>query len=170
MGALGYSIGKWYDQKQRTYRQRHGHDHVSTIHSWNIQDAGTCVWIYPLNRTGRFAHASRCSTQRWCESPNRVSHQHGRVGLYCNERKWIICKRKCLNGRTFDDFQFPPTRCFARMQLLGFKSLKPLKNASVHTDVGYFCISMFCSFMMNMNQDCSGLHEGSTVFNIRLIN
>lgn len=122
--VCGFGLcGKLYDQKQRTYRQRHGHDHVPTIHGWNVQDAGTCVWIYPLNRTGRFAHASRCSTQRWCESSNRVSHQHGRAGLNCKERKWLICNSKCLNGRTFDGIQFPPTRCFARMQLLGFKSL-----------------------------------------------
>lgn len=153
--------------KQRTYRQRHGHDHVSTIHGWNIQDAsaGTCVWIYPLNRTGWFAHAGRCSTQRWCESPNRVSHQHGRVGLNCNERKWLIWNSITANvwmGGHFDGFQFPPMRCFARMQLLGCKSLINLWGEMS----GYFCIStikhdLFCSCRMNMSQDCSRIYEPS---------
>lgn len=86
-------------QKQRTYRQRHGHDHVSPVHSWNIQDAGagTRVWINPLDRTGRLAHAGRRSTQRRRESPNGVSHQHGRAGLNCSERKWPICNSITAN-------------------------------------------------------------------------
>lgn len=77
-------------QKQKTYRQGHGHDHVSTVHRWNVQDTGTCVRVYPLNRTGRLANASRCSTQGWRERPDWVSHQHSRVGLDCNERRRIL--------------------------------------------------------------------------------
>lgn len=82
-------------QKQNTYRQGHGHDHVSTIHGWNVEDTGTCMRIYPLNRTGWLAHASWCATQGWCECPNRVSHQHGWVGLDCNERRWHGNTSKC---------------------------------------------------------------------------
>lgn len=86
---LKYNITHTHTPHQWTYMQGHGHDHVSTIYSWNVEDTGTCMRIYPLHRTRWLAHTSWCATQRWCECPNRVPHQHCWVWLDCKEVKLV---------------------------------------------------------------------------------
>lgn len=116
-------------QKQKTYRQGHGHNHVSTVHRRNVQDTGTCVRVYPLNGTGRLANASRCSTQGWRECPNWVSHQHSRAGLHCNER-WRIL----TSGRWQKWHKSPePIRFLTTANILPFKTTTWVCQSLTHT-------------------------------------
>jgi len=66
-----------------TYREGHGHHHVPPVDGRDVEDAGSGVGVYPLNRTRGFPQGGLRAARRGGECPDGVPHQHCRAGLDC---------------------------------------------------------------------------------------